>query len=161
MAVCDFSRTTSGPSPVHRDRSDLALDDAVVVGGVVRLGQAGQGLADAHVRVASLVDAAPVGGAAHLGLHLVEGEVERTHLVLGGRLGPDHRSLGEGGELDLGRTVVLAGVLLELHLHLDAHDPVVVLLQTCELLRDMFAEPIGHLAVPSRDHNLHVNLLNQ
>jgi hypothetical protein len=24
----------------------------------------------------------------------------------------------------------------------------------------VLAEPVGHLAVPSRDHNLHVNLLN-
>ena len=56
--------------------------------------------------------------------------------------------------------VVLAGVLLELHLHLDAHDAVIVLLQTAELLGHVLAEPVGHLAVPSRDHNLHVNLLN-
>ena len=145
----------------HRDRADLALDDAVlVVGRVLHLGHAGQRLADGHVVVAALVDATPVGGAAHLRLHLVEGEVERAHLVLGGRLGADHRALGERRELDLGRAVVLARVLLELHLHLDPHDAVVVLLQTGELLRDMFAEPIGHLAVPSRDHNLHVNLLN-
>ena len=75
-------------------------------------------------------------------------------------LGADHRALGERRELDLGRAIVLARVLLELHLHLDPHDAVVVLLQTGELLRDMFAEAIGHLAVPSRDHNLHVNLLN-
>jgi hypothetical protein len=55
---------------------------------------------------------------------------------------------------------VLPGVLLELHLHLDAHDAVIVLLQTAELLGHVLAEPVGHLAVPSRDHNLHVNLLN-
>ena len=45
-------------------------------------------------------------------------------------------------------------------LHLDAHDAVIVLLQTAELLGHVLAEPVGHLAVPSRDHNLHVNLLN-
>jgi hypothetical protein len=111
------------------------------------------------VLVAALVHTPPVCGAAHLRLHLVEGEVERAHLVLGGCFGADHRPLGEGGELHLGRAIVLARVLLELHLNLDPHDAVVVLLQTGELLRDVFAKPVGHLAVPSCDHNLHVNLL--
>ena len=35
-----------------------------------------------------------------------------------------------------------------------------VLLQAAELLGHVLAEPVGHLAVPPRDHNLHVNLLN-
>ena len=57
-------------------------------------------------------------------------------------------------------SVVLARVLLVLDLDLDPDDPVVVLLQPGELLLDVLAEPVGHLAVPSRDHNLHVNLLS-
>ena len=148
------------PVTGDRDRSDLALGHLLVLGRLRRLDRVGQRLADGDRGVTAAVDAAPVGGSAHLRLHLVEREVEGTHLVLGRGLGPDDRALGEGRQLDLRRPIVLARVLLELHLHLDPDDPVIMLLQTGEFLRDMFAEPIRHLAVPSRDHNLHVNLLS-
>ena len=106
----------------------------------------------------AVVDPAAVGGAAHLRGHLVEGQVERGHLVLGGGLGPDHRSLGERGQLDAYGAVVLARVALVLDLDLDPDDPVVVLLEPGELLLDVTAEPVRQLAVTTRDHNFHVNL---
>ena len=85
----------------------------------------------------AVVDAAPVGGPAHLRGHLVQGEVERAHLVLGGGLGPDHRALGERRELHLDRPVVLSGVALALDLDLHPDDPMVVLLEPGELLLDV------------------------
>ena len=45
-----------------------------------------------------------------------------------------------------------------LDLDLDPDDPVVVLLEPGQLLLDMTAEPVGELAVPTGDHNVHVNL---
>ena len=65
-----------------------------------------------------------------------------------------------GKTFHAGGSIVLTRVPLALHLDLDPHDPVIVLLQAGELLRDVLAEPVRHLAVPTRDHNLHVNLLS-
>jgi hypothetical protein len=108
--------------------------------------------------VAAAVHPAPICGAAHLRGHLVEGEVQGCHLVHGGRLGPDHRSLRERGELESYGAVVLARVALTLDLDLDPHDAVVVLLESRQLLGDVTPESIRQLAVPTRDHNFHVNL---
>ena len=108
-----FSRTTSGPSPVTVDRADLAL------GGRRRRPRPsgrpwsrllGERLADRDRAVPAVVHPAAVGGAAHLRGHLVERQVERGHLVLGGGLGPDHGSLGERGQLDAYGAVGLARV---------------------------------------------------
>ena len=83
------------------------------------------------------VHALAVGGPAHLGGHLVQGQVQGGHLVLGGGLGPDHRALGERGQLDADGSVGLAGVALLLDLDLDPDDAMVVLLQSGELLLDV------------------------
>jgi hypothetical protein len=53
---------------------------------------------------------------------------------------------------------VLPRVALVLDLDLDADDAMVVLLESRELLRDVTAKAIRQLAVPTRDHNFHVNL---
>ena len=79
-------------------------------------------------------------------------------LSVGGGLGADHGATGEGGELDPHGTIVLAGVALLLDLDVHPHDAMIVLLQPGQLLRYVTAEPIRHLAVPARDHDLHVNL---
>ena len=75
------------------------------------------------------MDAAPVGGAAHLRGHLVQCEVERRHLVSGTGFGPDHRALGKCGQLQTYGAVGLARVALTLDLDVHPHDPVVVLLE--------------------------------
>ena len=77
----------------------------------------------------AVVLATAVGGPAHLGGHLVQRQVQGAHLVLGGGLGPDHRALGERRQLDAHGAVGLARVAFLLDLHLDADDPVVVLLE--------------------------------
>src|SRR4029079_6891777 len=55
-------------------------------------------------------------------------------------------------------SIVLTGVSLLLDLDLHPDDPVIVLLEAGQLLFDVTAEPVGHLAVPSIDHNVHVDL---
>ena len=97
--------------------------------------------ADRDRGVSAAVHPATVGGAPHLGGHLVQRQVEGGHLVVGGGLGPDHRALGERSELDADGTVGLARVAFLLDLDLDADHPMVVLLQPGELLLDMLAEP--------------------
>ena len=104
------------------------------------------------------VDSAAVGGAAHLRGHLVDGEVEGAHLVLGRGLGPDHRPLGERSQLHLHGAVVLSRVAFVLDLDLHPDDPVIVLLESGQLLGDVAAKPLRQLAVPTRDDNFHVNL---
>ena len=106
----------------------------------------------------AVVDPPPVGGPPHLRGHLVEGEVERGHLVDGRRLGADHRTLGERRELDSDGAVTLARVGFAVHLDLHPHDAVVVLLEPGQLLLDVAAIPVGDLAVSAGDHNIHVNL---
>src|SRR5699024_5456269 len=86
------------------------------------------------------------------------GEVQGTHLVVGGCLGPDHRPLGDRRELDLDGTVLLPGVALPGDLDIDPDDPMVVLLQPGELLLHMTTVTIRDLAVSSLDHNVHVDL---
>ena len=104
--------------------------------------------------MSAVVDAPPVGGAAHLRGHLVEGEVERGHLVGGARLGPDHGPLRERGQLEPYGAVALARVALVLDLDLHPDDPVVVLLEPGQLLLDVTAKPIRQLAVSTRDRQL-------
>ena len=137
MAGCVFSRTTIGPSPVTSiGPTERSTDVVLGVGAVARRASTlGQRLADRDRRTAAVVDAAAVGGAAHLGGHLVERQVEGTHLVVGGGLGPDHRALGERRELHVDGLVVLAGVGLAVDLDVDPDDPVVVLLELGQLLR--------------------------
>jgi hypothetical protein len=160
MAVAGwlFSRTT-GPVTRDGDRSDLALEDGRLVG--LRVGRhrlhAGQGLAHRGRRTTA-VDPAAVGGLAHLGGHLVERHVEGAHLVLGRGFRPDHRTLREGCQLHLDGTVVLSRVAFALHLDLDPHDPVIVLLQPGELLGHVGSKPVRQLDVATRDDNFHVNL---
>ena len=63
-------------------------------------GETGRGLCLGAPRPVGL---AAVGGAAHLGGHLVQRQVESAHLVVGCGFGPDHRALGEGGAAPHGR----------------------------------------------------------
>jgi hypothetical protein len=108
--------------------------------------------------VPAAVHPAAVRRAAHLGSHLVEGEVERTHLVRGGGLGPDHGPLREGCQLHPDGSIVLARIALVLDLDLDLDDAMVVLLESGQLLLDVTPEPIRQFAASTRDHNFHVNL---
>ena len=80
------------------------------------------------------------------------------HLVVGGRLGPDHRALGERGQLEVHRLVVLPRVGLAVDLDVDPDDPVIVLLQLRQLLTHVLPEPVRDLAVTTGDHNFHLNL---
>jgi hypothetical protein len=104
------------------------------------------------------MDTPPVRSPSHLGRHLVQREVQRSHLLLRRRLGTDHGPLRVGGQLDAHRAVVLPGVAFTLDLDLDPDDPMVVLLQSRQLLGDVTSEPVRELAMTSRDHNFHVNL---
>jgi hypothetical protein len=105
--------------------------------------------------VPTAVHPAPVGGATHLRGHLVDREVERAHLVIGGRLGADHRALGEGGQLDVHGFVVLARVGFAVDLDVHPDDPVIVFLQLRQLLTHVLPEPVRDLAVTTGDHNFH------
>ena len=138
-----------------RDGTDLTLGVGRLVTGRAAVDEdlVVEQVGDAVVLV--LVLAATVGRASHLGGHLVEGQVEGAHLVLGGRLGPDDRTLGEGGQLEADGAVGLTWVALVLDLHLDADDPMVVLLEPGELLGDMTAEAVRELTVSAGDDHVH------
>ena len=134
--------------------TDLALGvDGLVRGRARRPRPVVEQVGDAVVLV--LVLAAAVGGPAHLRRHLVERQVEGAHLVLGGGLGPDDRTLGEGRQLDADGAVGLARVAFVLDLHLDADDPMVVLLEPGELLGDVTAEAVRELTVSAGDDHVH------
>ena len=61
---------------------------------------------------------------------------------------------------DADGAVGLAGVALVLDLDLHADDPMIVLLQSQQLVVDVASEPVRDLAVPSGDHNVHLFLLS-
>ena len=66
-----------------------------------------------------------------------------------------HRPLRERRQLDGHRSVAEPGVLLQLHLDLDAHDAVVVLLEPSELLLHVLPEPVRDLAPAALDDDVH------
>ena len=150
---------------VHGDGSDLALGLGLTRGGIVVADEvldhrgARERLAHRDRCLAAAVHAPSVGGSLHLARHLVQRQVEGGHLVVGRRLGADDRALREGGQLHVHGAVVLSGVGFAVDLHVDPHDPVVVLLELRQLLRAVGPEALLDLAVPAGDHNFHVNLL--
>src|SRR5262249_39116601 len=103
---------------------------------------AGERLPDGDRRATAPVYPASVGGTAHLRRHLVEGQVERPHLVLGTRLGTYHRTLREGGQLHMGRSLVLSRIGFAVDLDVHPHYPMVMLLQPGQLLCRVGAEPV-------------------
>jgi hypothetical protein len=105
--------------------------------------------------VLATVHLSTVGRAPHLGGHLVQGEVQGCHLVLGRGLGADDRSPGLRGQLDTYGPLRIPRSRLPLDEHVDPDDPVVVLLQPSELLLDVIAKALRHLAVATADHNIH------
>jgi hypothetical protein len=148
------------PVAEHGDRPDAARHLCVVAArgfccAIPGRGHVGQRATHRDRRVPPAVHPLAVRGAAHLRRHPVEGEVEGGELVLGAGLGADHRALGEAGELDTYGAVGLSRVALLLDLHLDADDAMVVLLQSGELLPDVFAELVRQLAVPTVEHDVH------
>ena len=82
----------------------------------------------------AVVDPSPVGGASHLGGHLVEREVERSHLVVGAASARITGPLETAVSSTLHGSVVLARIALVLDLHLDPDDSMVVLLESSQLL---------------------------
>src|SRR4051794_69758 len=153
--LAHHERTVTG----HRHRADLVLDVAVVLhGGAGRSTGPGHRSGDRLGRVLAAMDLAAVGGAPHLRRHLVQREVERSHLVLGGCLGPQDRSLRLRGQLDPYLALRLSGVALSLQQHLDPDDPMVVLLEARELVLHVLAKALRDLALPTADHNVHADL---
>ena len=118
-----------------------------------------EGLSDGDRGVASVVDPPPVGCPPHLRGHLVQGQVEGAHLVVGRGLRPDDRALGEGGQLYVDCLVVLSWIGFAFDLHVHPDDPVVVLLEFGQLLRCVLAKPVRDLTMTCGDHNFHANLL--
>ena len=102
------------------------------------------------------VHASAVRRATHLGSHLVEGEVERTHLVRGSGLSA--RITGPSRRPSVHRRLGRSGIALIFDLDLDLDDAMVVLLESGQLLLDVTPEPIRQFAASTRDHNFHVNL---
>jgi hypothetical protein len=106
-----------------------------------------------------MVDPAPVVRAAQSRLELLVGRVQRGVAVLGGRLGAYDGAPRVDRQLDTLTQVGLPWVALPGQLDIDADHLRVELLDLRELLRDLLAEPLGDLGMPTLDDDVHVGTL--
>src|SRR5215212_2758676 len=104
------------------------------------------------------MDPLAVGCLPQLGHQFVEGDVERRHLIFGGGLSPDHRSLVAEADLYSAGLIVLSLVSFRRDFDVDPNDPAVELLESSDLLLDVGAKRLRHRAVPALDDNIHVSL---
>jgi hypothetical protein len=100
----------------------------------------------------------PVGGLAQPGKELVDCHIERRVPVVGRGLGPNDRATRVNSELNPLGAIGQPPIVLLGDLHLDPDHPGGEPLQACQLVFDVPTETIGHLTVPTLDHNVHESL---
>jgi hypothetical protein len=97
----------------------------------------------------------PVRGPAQPGVELVDRLVQGAVEVARTRLGADHRTAGDAGDLDALAVVRLAGIALVLQFDAHLDELLIVAFDLLELLRYVHSIMVGYLDVATLDDNVH------